>query len=60
MNFTQLLRMVRWVRHPPSWRRVQLIAAVIAICLVIVAIEWLGFWPEWATSPYQRGPGARP
>lgn len=44
------LRMAKWVRHPPSWRRVKLVFAVIALCLVLVALERLFGWPE-ALSP---------
>lgn len=48
-NMNWLLRMSQWVRNPPSPRRVKLVVGVIAACVVIVLIEWLGFWPEWAT-----------
>ncbi len=50
-----LLRMSQWARHPPSWRRVKLILAVVAICLAIVALDKLGLWPAgWSLS---RGHG---
>ena len=49
MNLTWLLRMSRWARHPPSWRRVVLGAAVIGLCLALAGVEWLGWWPDWAT-----------
>ena len=47
MNLHWLLRMARWARHPPSARRVMLVAAVIGVCLILVGIEKLGLWPEW-------------
>lgn len=44
-----LLRAKRWVQHPPSPGRVKLVFGVVAICLVIYAIErWIG-WPDWMT-----------
>ncbi|SFT49758.1 hypothetical protein [Sedimentitalea nanhaiensis] len=49
-----LLRMSRWARNPPSARRVVLVFGVIALCLGIVALEWLGLWPEWATAQRMR------
>lgn len=42
------IRMAKWVRRPPSAARVKLVFAVIAIALVIVGIDKLGLWPEWA------------
>jgi len=50
MNPNWLLRMKRWAQHPPSPRRVKLVFAVVAICLVIVGLEWMGWWPDWATT----------
>ena len=43
---TWLLRMARWVRHPPAPGRVKLVLVVVALCLALALIEWLGFWPE--------------
>lgn len=46
---TWFLRMARWARHPPSARRVRLVLIVIALCLVLFAIErWVG-WPQALT-----------
>lgn len=42
-----LLRMAQWVRHPPSWGRVKLVAFVVAICLAVYGAELLWGWPEW-------------
>ena len=44
------LRMSRWARNPPTEKRVIFVFSVIAICLVIGLVEWLGLWPDWATA----------
>ncbi len=49
LNPRQLLRMSKWARRPPSEGRVKLVLGVVAICLVLFGIEWLGFWPDWLT-----------
>ncbi|WP_099823583.1 hypothetical protein [Oceaniglobus indicus] len=46
MNLHWLLRASRWARNPPSPGRVKLVLGVIAICLVIVAIEHFIGWPD--------------
>lgn len=48
------LRMAQWARNPPSEGRVKLVIAVVLICLAIVGIEWLGFWPDWAQAEKLR------
>tara|TARA_R110002124_G_scaffold90409_1_gene230536 strand:- start:291 stop:464 length:174 start_codon:yes stop_codon:yes gene_type:complete len=50
MNMIWLLRMSRWARHPPSLKRVKLVFGIVVIALVIVGIEWMGWWPKWATA----------
>ncbi|NUH64141.1 hypothetical protein HTT03_02335 [Sulfitobacter sp. S0837] len=45
-----LMRMSLWLRNPPSLARVILVFAVIAATLAIGLIEWLGYWPDWATA----------
>ena len=48
------LRMAKWARHPPSAKRVRLVLGVIALCLILVAIErWIG-WPEALTAQKMR------
>lgn len=48
------LRMAKWARHPPSAKRVKLVLAVIALCLILFAIErWVG-WPEALTVQKMR------
>ncbi|TQS72788.1 hypothetical protein ERN12_03090 [Rhodobacteraceae bacterium] len=49
MNPMWFLRMARWARHPPSKKQVKLVAVVAVIVIAIAAVEWLGFWPDWAT-----------
>lgn len=46
MNPIWFLRMAKWARNPPSWRRVVAWAAVIALCLGVVAFELIFGWPE--------------
>ena len=50
MILRHLLRMSRWARNPPSDQRVKFVLALIAFCLVIAGIEFMGWWPDWATS----------
>ena len=50
MNGAWLLRMSRMVRNPPSLKRVMLVFGVIALAAMIWGIEWMGWWPEWATA----------
>ena len=41
-----LLRAKRWVQNPPSMRQVLLVLGVIAACLLLVAVEAMGLWPD--------------
>lgn len=53
------MRMARWAHHPPGWRRVVLVLAIIALCLVLFGLErWLGLpdWMEPNTGPRGRIP----
>ncbi|WP_170442578.1 hypothetical protein [Ruegeria arenilitoris] len=50
MILRHLLRMSRWARNPPSDQRVKLVLGLIVLCLLIAGIEYMGWWPEWATS----------
>ena len=47
MNPRWFMRMSKWARKPPSAKRVKLVFAVVAICLVLVAIEKLFGTPDW-------------
>lgn len=48
MDWTRfLLRMTMWIRHPPSKSRIRLILIVLALCLVVFAIERLFGRPDW-------------
>lgn len=55
-NTTWLLRASKWVRNPPSMKMVKLVFGIIAVGLVLVALEKLGLWPEWATTERIRRP----
>ena len=44
-----LLRAKRWVQNPPSEGRVKLVLGVVALCLLLVAIERFVGWPDWMT-----------
>ena len=44
------MRATQWVRHPPSAKRVKFVFAIIAVAALIFGIEWMGWWPEWATA----------
>jgi hypothetical protein len=59
MNLRWLVRAARWAHKPPSWGRVKLVFAVIAICLALVAVERFIGWPDWATLNTPRGSGVR-
>ncbi|SFE77017.1 hypothetical protein [Roseivivax sediminis] len=59
MNPLWLLRMRKWAQHPPSWRRVLLVLAVVAICAALFALERWALLPEWMTAD-PRGPGRVP
>ena len=50
-NPRQFLRMTKWARQPPSDRRVKLIIGILALCLLLLAVERLVGWPDWLTLP---------
>ena len=56
-NMGWLIRAARWVRNPPSGGRVALVLGLIAFALDILALEWLGWWPEAMTLDHVRGGG---
>jgi hypothetical protein len=45
MNMHWLIRMAGWARNPPPMWKVKLVFAVIAACLLLVAVEKMGYWP---------------
>ena len=49
MNPIWFLRMAKWAKHPPSEGRVKLVLAIVAVCLLLAAIEWWFGWPDWLT-----------
>ena len=50
MNMIWLLRAAKWARNPPSAKMVTLVITVIAVGLALLALEKLGWWPDWATQ----------
>ena len=54
MNPIWLLRAKRWVQHPPSKRRVQLVFGVIALCLLIYGIDQILGLPDWMSATDTR------
>jgi high-affinity Fe2+/Pb2+ permease len=54
-NLIWLLRASRWARQPPSARMVKLVLAIVAAGLIILALEWLDLWPDWAQMQNGRG-----
>ena len=56
MNPLWFLRAKRLAQNPPSWRRVLFGLAVIAFCLLLVAIEYVFGWPEALTVQRARPP----
>ncbi|MFD1881371.1 hypothetical protein [Paracoccus pacificus] len=54
-NLIWLLRASRWARRPPSTRMVILVLGIIAVALLLVGLEKLGMWPDWATLQQGRG-----
>ena len=49
MNPRWLLRMARWAHRPPGEKRVKLVLGIVALCLVIFAVEYVFGWPDWMT-----------
>jgi hypothetical protein len=54
MNPFWLVRMYHWVRNPPSPGAVKFVLIIVAVCLVLFAIERIWGWPELLT-PNSRG-----
>ncbi len=55
MNLRLWVRMAQLARHPPPLWRVILGAVVIAICLALAGIEWLGYWPDGLVVDDRKG-----
>jgi len=43
------IRMSQWFRRPPSRQRLILMGVVVAVSLIVLAIERLYGWPSWMT-----------
>jgi len=48
-QFRWLIRAKQLVRHPPSAGRVKLVLGVVAVCILLVAVEKFIGWPDWLT-----------
>ncbi|WP_168771033.1 hypothetical protein [Palleronia sediminis] len=57
MNLSWLLRARRWAHNPPSMGRVKFVLAIVAICVLLFAIERVWGWPDWLTP---ERPGRAP
>ncbi len=55
-NLIWLIRASRWARNPPSARMVKLVLAVVALALLVAGLQYMGWWPDWATMERPRGP----
>jgi hypothetical protein len=58
-----LVRMRRWVQHPPSPAKIRIVLAVVALCAALFAVERYVGWPDWLTTePVSRHgvPGLQP
>lgn len=52
-----LMRMLLWVRNPPSRNQQIAIAVICGIGITFAAIEWLVGWPDWLRAErVPRGP----
>lgn len=54
MNLSWFFRMAVWVRRPPSASRLRLVFGIVALALLIVGLERLGWWPEALTADRMR------
>ena len=55
-NMNWLIRAARWAHRPPGMKRVLLVFGIVAAGLLLVGLEKLDLWPEWAQMERQRGP----
>lgn len=56
-----LIRMAMWFRRPPSRRFIIAAITVLIVATVLVSLEAMGLWPEWATAERvgRGGPAVR-
>lgn len=52
-NMIWLIRAAKWARRPPSAKMVKLVFAIIGAGLILLALERLGLWPDWATLDHR-------
>ena len=41
-----MLRMTRWIRHPPSRTQLLVLAGVAILVVAVVGLDYLGLWPD--------------
>jgi hypothetical protein len=52
-----LMRMLLWLRNPPSREQQIAIAVICGIGITFAAIEWVFGWPDWLSAErVPRGP----
>ena len=54
-NLIWLLRAKRWAERPPSLRHVIMVLTIVGIGMAIAGLQYLGWWPDWATMDQGRG-----
>lgn len=59
-NMMWLIRAAHWVRNPPSAGRVLLVVGVVVAVILLGTLDWLGWWPHWATVNPRGGRILRP
>ena len=46
MSNRWLFKMARWAQNPPPMKRVIFVGGILALCLVLAAIETFVGWPD--------------
>ncbi|WP_121065051.1 hypothetical protein [Chachezhania antarctica] len=54
MNPRHFVKMSRLAKHPPSTRKMIVMAVMIGLAALVAGIEKLGYWPDWATAERHR------
>ena len=60
MNYRWLFRMARWAQNPPGEKRVILVLGIVAVCLIVFAVETFVGWPELLSLEPRSGRSWRP
>ncbi len=54
MNPLWFVRISRQAHHPASDKRAKLVGVAVILGLLVAGLEWMGWWPAWATSEPRR------